>query len=387
MVSQRSRWYAVARVAVVAIVVGLAPLGVDLTHTPLTPSEGAGRATPHPVAVLSDGTRVTGRMPYIVASAADTAAPGTRIKIEGQVRTSTHGGVVQRRQVVLHERVSRNRWRPESTHWSSRSGAFKFTPSAGTTTTERVFRLKVLRTPQLPAATSSTLRVDVAVPEPSTTGPTPTPNPTGDWDPAEYPAPDSPAPVGSSTDWTYLVTQGGRWNPCQTIRWMYNPAGGYDTGIVDMKRAFARIAGISGLHFKYTGETPYTYGVNNGQPSPDTDITVGWASAAEVPSLAGDVVGVGGAAGTWIEGRDVRYRLVSGFIVLDRESTLPSGHATSGFSDWGQVMTHEGLHALGLGHAVDPRQLMTGVASLENHRFGAGDTAGMAAIGATNGCL
>jgi hypothetical protein len=70
----------------------------------------------------------------------------------------------------------------------------------------------------------------------------------------------------------------------------------------------------------------------------------------------------------------------SGFMLLDRTDRLRR-------STWRQVVTHEVGHVLGLGHAHSRRQLMYGVSSSLNVRFGAGDLTALGRVGASQGCL
>ena len=108
-------------------------------------------------------------------------------------------------------------------------------------------------------------------------------------------------------------------------------------------------------------------------------MVISWASPKAMPALAGAVVGVGGASGYLIgtPGADVAVRITRGHLTLDKGAgtRLRSGFAGRG---WGQVMMHEILHALGLGHAqAAPTSCMYGTATSQNYRFGAGDITGM----------
>ncbi len=81
----------------------------------------------------------------------------------------------------------------------------------------------------------------------------------------------------------------------------------------------------------------------------------------------------------------VRRLIISGRVTLDREEELPTGFPTSDAAGWGQVMVHEVMHAVGLGHTIGPEQIMypsTGAFTL-----GAGDHTGLFNVGSSRGCL
>ena len=80
-------------------------------------------------------------------------------------------------------------------------------------------------------------------------------------------------------------------------------------------------------------------------------------------------------------------QLVRGRMVLDSESPLRPGFHPSGNPTWGQVMLHELMHVVGLGHAGGRDQVMFASANAENHRLGAGDIGGLRAVGSARGCL
>lgn len=367
--------------AAVAVLLAL-PLAYAGVGVGVRPGEGsAGRALAaiERIEFTDDGVRVARRR-AIAASAPWRVTAHERLEVTGSV-------VVQRarRAVRLEERVGRH-WRVRGRAATSRTGDFRFRLAAGRASV-RVLRVVAPRARRLPAVRTGTLRVRVVAPA-STTGPGPTETPTGDWDPAELPAPGEPAPQGSTSDWSFLFhDSSSRWDPCTVIRWAYNPSRGYAGSLADMKRAFARVAGRTGLHFRYVGTTSYVEGSGSAPRPAGVEITVGWASEREHDGLAGSTVGVGGGEARRVYGEDVAWRMERGFVVLDVDGVLRPGFADSGIATWGQVMQHEALHVLGLGHAQARTQLLAGTVSSYNHRFGAGDIAGMERIGADRGCL
>jgi len=183
-----------------------------------------------------------------------------------------------------------------------------------------------------------------------------------------------------------MSSAGARWNPCSVIRWRYNSTGAYSGSREHVERALARITYYTGLQFSYAGTTSYVPYAGGSAPS-DADFFIGWANASQVSGLAGGVVGIGGYASVGVSGKDVGQRIVRGQLVLDLEAKLRNGFADSGNPTWGQVMMHEILHALGLGHASGSMQVMAGSVSPLNHNLAAGDITGMGRIGASNGCL
>jgi hypothetical protein len=285
------------------------------------------------------------------------------------------------------EKVS-GRWRVIARKKSTRVGAFTFMVKAGSVARTRTFRVQAGRFNGLRAVATRALIVRVVKapsvpPRPPVVPETPTGFDTPEPLPAGY------VGVGAATDWTYLFPGGSRWNPCRTIRWAYNPAAqGYDA-LPDVKRAFARLSGISGLRFKYVGATTWRFAgdiQDPAFPASQYDIGVGWSDDLALPRLAGNVVGIGGGLGYGAQtpGADVTYRMTRGYLILDNGHVLSPGYTQLG---WGAVMMHEILHSLGLGHAQEPVQLMYGTMTEQNISPGAGDITGMKKVGAASGCL
>ncbi|NUR09196.1 MAG: hypothetical protein HOQ22_01520 [Nocardioidaceae bacterium] len=338
-----------------------------------------------------DALRMRSSYQQVAAAASTTTVrTGTRFIIRGTAVTKPPHRAAKPRPVYLAERRS-GRWRVIVRKKTTRAGAYSFTVNAGSVARTRSFRVQVPAYNHLRAAVGRTIAIRVvkpATPPTSTTPPVGTPLPPTD---GSYDAPE-PLPAGYvggglSTDWTYLFTGGGRWNPCQVIRWAYNPVGERYPALADVQRAFAKISGASGLQFTYVGPSTYRYtggSLGTGFPAGTADIVVAWANATQYPDLAGNVVGIGGGRGWHVSGADVAVRMDRGYLTLDNGAMLAGGFDRSG---WGQVMLHEVLHALGLGHANGSVQLMYGMASSSNFRFGAGDLAGLTKIGAAQGCL
>ena len=181
-------------------------------------------------------------------------------------------------------------------------------------------------------------------------------------------------PKGKTSDWSWLQPPGARWGPCQTITYRINPHGGYGRATTDVTAAFRKVARVTGFRFKYVGSTSarVTRGRAGYHPR-GTDVVVDWQTPREEPGLSGGAAGIGGH---WV----LQGRRFDGYMILDRTEPLSR-------SKWRQVMTHEVGHIVGLGHSRSRTQLMFGVSSSMNERWGAGDLAGLRRIGASRGCL
>lgn len=190
------------------------------------------------------------------------------------------------------------------------------------------------------------------------------------------------SPAGTASDWRWIASAHPRYNPCQPIIWRFNQNGGYSSSLNDLKVAFHRLSQATGMTFTYGGTTSVT--PRPGNYDSRATITVGFNTPSQVGSLSGSVAGQGG--GGWAT-HDGYAEMVHGTLTLDRTERLPAGFTSSGGATWGQIMEHEIGHTLGLGHASGSNQLMYGVASSPNHRFGAGDLSGLRAVGLQAGCI
>jgi hypothetical protein len=176
-----------------------------------------------------------------------------------------------------------------------------------------------------------------------------------------------------------------RWDPCAgPITYRVNPRHLPPHGLVDIKRAFAQISAASGLSFSYAGRTsfvPHRKGqsalVN---PPGDADAHIAWTTPKIAPSLRA-AAGYGGAA--W-GGKN--SALKNGTVVLDITDYM-GRTAKQKRTNRMTLLLHEFGHLVGLTHVKDRRQIMHPGTYPANAQYAAGDLRGLAAVGASHGCV
>lgn len=193
-----------------------------------------------------------------------------------------------------------------------------------------------------------------------------------------------------------------RFDPCQPIHYVMNPAQAPPSGVADVEEAFNRLAGIAGMTFVNDGMTdevsrrgPY---VEDRYPGRWAPILVVWNRQS------GDRANVE-VVGSGFPNR-VADVLVSGTLSLNSDAVsdrakntpLPGGFGgVPGFGaigaegvTWGRVILHELAHVMGLGHTRDRDQLMypdTAEQTSHTTDYRSGDRQGLQLLGRAAGCL
>ncbi len=172
------------------------------------------------------------------------------------------------------------------------------------------------------------------------------------------------------------------YSPCRPIHVVINPEGAPDEDAARemVLTAMGRIKAATGLELVYDGpstdrprwRSPTRPLLGRTQP-----VLVTFATADEVPELAGRVAGIGGSISVRRNGVLV---YVTGQVTLDADSlsrlrSLPRGDALAE-----AITLHEFAHLVGLAHVNDPEELMNkeNTGQLD---FGTGDRIGLSRLG------
>jgi hypothetical protein len=199
-----------------------------------------------------------------------------------------------------------------------------------------------------------------------------------------------PAPASAGWGPTHVDEQGrpARWDPCTPIPYVVQTGWIPHAGRADLAEALRRLSEASGLRFVDEGDTPEMPSARRAAYQPErygdrwAPLLIGWVPLSQTDfDLEQGVQGLSVAVA--VPGERAPS-IVSGQVVLDAENRLASGFG-GGTTD-GEVLLHELAHAVGLGHVLDPTQVMYPQTTHSESVFGAGDRAGLAALGAAAGC-
>lgn len=212
--------------------------------------------------------------------------------------------------------------------------------------------------------------------------------------PAADPAPsteDVPPPsVGYAVWGTDRQGDPLRWDACRPVPFVLNPHGAPDEAEADLREALAILREASGLELVLAGVTDERPDVRRPLVVQDEagwrwrPVLVAWGASGEggMPLTVHDR-GVALPVAVRAAGREA---FVTGQVVINAART----DLVPGFGDrsdaLGATLLHELGHVLGLDHVADGTQIMGELPGRGPVVLGAGDRAGLQAVGAAMGC-
>lgn len=185
-----------------------------------------------------------------------------------------------------------------------------------------------------------------------------------------------------------------RFNPCEPIHYVVNPALAPPNGVEDIHTAFEMTAAASGLRFVYDGATDEVAVADRPAYQPErygdrwAPILISWTDGLPSVDTAADAEGrrpiaMAGSHEEVNDDGDAVY--VTGAAAFDANVTeLREGF---GGQTWGQAMLHELGHVLGLGHVDHPNSVMNPVIGLRPASWAEGDRAGLWLLGLGSPCI
>jgi hypothetical protein len=199
-------------------------------------------------------------------------------------------------------------------------------------------------------------------------------------------------PLGPANPASYRFTsvdalgRPARWDPCQAIRWGFNPDKAPSAALELAQAAIGRLAAASGLAFSYAGTTSYRpLKQPEGAMPAGFDAVIAFGTVDEYADFTGGTFGIGGfTSSIGAEGS----RIVRGGVVLNAPAVagIPDGFGRG--QRRGGALLHELGHMVGLDHVSDPAQMMNpALTTGAPADYAEGDRTGLSKVGAAAGCF
>ena len=174
-------------------------------------------------------------------------------------------------------------------------------------------------------------------------------------------------------------------DPCLPIHYVVRPDGQPPSAPQMVAAAVDEVSRATGLVFVHDGATDEgpsqdrhlegRWSLRSRTPA----VLIAWATEAEWPSLAGNIVGEAGPVTRSFAGSAPRY--ITGQVVLDATDLAHAPGDALGAEQVRLVAMHELGHLVGLGHVDDPTELMHAETGRALSGFGPGDRRGLHSLG------
>ncbi|MFB0835074.1 matrixin family metalloprotease [Arthrobacter halodurans] len=200
----------------------------------------------------------------------------------------------------------------------------------------------------------------------------------------------SPPAAGDSTSYRlFPAPDDGQeflaYDPCRPVHYVVRPDHAPPGSDALVREAVAEVAAATGLRFVDDGATDEAPSDDRELYQPDrygkkwAPVLIAWSTPEHNPELAGDIAGMGGSSYTSTAGSP--WVFVAGQVELDAPDLADLMDHPLGREHVRAIIMHELGHVVGLDHVDDPTQLMHADANNVT-RFGDGDLAGLARLGA-----
>jgi hypothetical protein len=199
-------------------------------------------------------------------------------------------------------------------------------------------------------------------------------------------------PKGRAVDHAFMypaLDGPGRWNPCEPIHYVVNPAGAGQGALADVQEAVRRISAATGIAFIYDGTTDERPRQERDPVQPElygpgwAPVLVAWATPeqTDIDFTAEDGELAVAVARPWFEGPPPT--IVTGWIVVNADLFIPPGFSSPGGR--GVTLLHEWGHIMGLDHVESTSEIMHPSSGWVTD-LGPGDLEGLRQLGIEEGC-